>query len=430
MKKYYGILCLLVLSVLSCSKYDDSEIWDYVKEMNQRLTALEEKCREMNTNISALQTIVGAIETGDYITNVAPVTKEGKTIGYTISFLKSPAITIFNGTDGKEGYSPVVSVQKDEDDLYYWTIDGEWLLDADGNKVRASGIDGLNGTNGTNGDNGITPQLKIENEYWYVSYDSGETWQMLGKATGDKGADGQSIFSSVEVGENEVTFVLADGTSFSIPLKNATVEDVHEWVDLGLPSGTLWATCNVGADTPEEYGYYFAWGETKSKDDYSWDNYWFGGGKIKIGSSTYTESVTKYCFNYGYNNFTDNLAELEPVNDVAIVYWGEEWQMPSKEQCDELVNDSYTKTEMRAHNNSLCLKITSTSNGNFIFLPAAGSRRGMDLETTYNMYWSRSLDTSESNRAYIMEFSSGSDYFATFYISRSIGMPVRPVRKQ
>ena len=78
MKKYYGILCLLVLSVLSCSKYDDSELWDYVKEMNQRLTTLEEKCKEMNTNISSLQTLVAAFESGDYITNVAPVTKDGK----------------------------------------------------------------------------------------------------------------------------------------------------------------------------------------------------------------------------------------------------------------------------------------------------------------------------------------------------------------
>ena len=260
MKKFYGILCLLVLSVVSCSKYDDSELWDYVKDMNQRLTTLEEKCKEMNTNISSLQTLVGAFESGDYITNVAPVTKDSKTIGYTISFRNSPAITIYNGTDG---YAPVIGVKKDVDDLYYWTIDGEWLLDNEGNKVQASGADG------TNGENGITPQLKIENEYWYISYDSGATWQKLGKATGPKGNDGNTLFSSVEVGENEVTFVLADGTSFSIPLKNSTVEDVHEWVDLGLPSGTLWATCNVGANNPGEYGDYFAWGEIRPKEDYS-----------------------------------------------------------------------------------------------------------------------------------------------------------------
>ena len=147
MKKFSGILCLLVFAILSCSKYDDSEIWDYVKEMNARLTQLEEKCKEMNTNITSLQTLVGAFENGDYITNVAPVTKDGKTIGYTISFKKSTAITIYNGTDGvngtngvngSDGYTPVIGIKKDTDGLYYWTVDGEWLLDNKGNKVRAS----------------------------------------------------------------------------------------------------------------------------------------------------------------------------------------------------------------------------------------------------------------------------------------------------
>ena len=130
--KSFVTALLLVFTMFSCSKYDDSEIWDYVKGMNTRLTALEEKCKDMNTNITSLQTIVAAFENGDYITNVAPVMRNGIQIGYTISFLKSPAITIYNGADGKggkDGYTPVIGVKQDTDELYYWTIDGEKLKD-------------------------------------------------------------------------------------------------------------------------------------------------------------------------------------------------------------------------------------------------------------------------------------------------------------
>ena len=406
MKKFTGLLCLLVLSVLSCSKYDDSEIWDYVKEMNSRLTALEEKCKEMNTNISALQTIVGALENNDCITNVAPITKDGVVLGYIISFLKSAPISIYNGNDGNDGYTPVIGVKQDSDGFYYWTIDGEWLLTDGGEKVRASAADGTNGTNGT------TPQLKIEDEFWYVSYDEGTTWQMLGRATGDKGADGQFLFSSVEVGTNEVKFVLTDGTTFSIPLQSYTIDTEHKYVDLGLPSGTLWATCNVGANKPGEPGDYFAWGEILPKEDYSWNNYLWGG----------RETMTKYCFNYGYNGFIDNLTELEPNNDVATVNWDENWQMPSEEQLKEIVNSSYTKIDSRTLDGTLCIRITSLTNGNTIFLPYAGYRSGTDFYTNNGHYWSRSLSTTNSQGAYALNL--------TFAGSRQCGFSVRPVRKQ
>ena len=311
-------------------------------------------------------------------------------------------------------------MKKDTDGLYYWTIDGEWLLDGEGYKVQASAKDG------TNGDNGITPQLKIENEYWYVSYDSGSTWQMLGKATGDKGEDGQSLFSSVEVGTDTVTFILADGTAFTIPLNNSTNEDVHEWVDLGLPSGTLWATCNVGAKKPGEPGYYFAWGEFQPKEDYSWNTYWWRGDKLSIGNG-YTWSLIKYCFNYGHNGFTDNLTELEPDNDAATVFWGEEWQMPSEEQLKELINNSYTKTDWRAQNDVPCLRITSLSNGNMISLPYAGYKYETNLYRS-GSYWSRSLDLEDSHFASSLIFSASSLIIRRE--GRSGGMSVRPVRKK
>ena len=437
MKKYYGILCLLVFTILSCSKYDDSEIWDYVKGMNSRLTALEEKCKEMNTNITSLQTLVGAFESGDYITNVTPVKKDGITIGYTISFLKSEAITIYNGTDGvngtngTNGYTPVIGVKKDTDGLYYWTVDGEWLLDDEGNKVRASAIDGQDGTNGTNGingDNGITPLLKIENEYWYVSYDSGASWQELGKATGPKSDEGQSLFSSVEVNGFEVIFILTDGTTFSIPLDNSPYNN-NEAVDLGLPSGTLWATCNVGADSPWEYGYYFSWGQTQSGGGFGWATYKYCNGTYK--------TLTKYCINSSYG-IVDGKAVLEPIDDAATANWGEDWKMPSREQLEELLNSNYTTVKWIMLYGVNGIKITSKSNNKSIFLSAGGYSHsyGQSNKGEQGYYWSNELTISSVEpgcSACYMSFGSTGGSVSNNLSgghNRCEGLSVRPVRKQ
>ena len=202
----------------------------------------------MNTNINALQTLVEALEKRDYITNVSPVRKDGEVIGYTISFADSDTITIYHGengqdgADGKDGYTPQIGVMKDTDGIYYWTLDGEWLLDGKGNKIQANGVNGIDGTDGSNGEDGtngvdgITPRLKIENDYWYVSYDEGATWIELGRATGEDGADGNdgsdgdSIFSSVTQDEEYVYFNLADGTMITLPKhdkENIQFEDLQ-----------------------------------------------------------------------------------------------------------------------------------------------------------------------------------------------------------
>ena len=101
--------------------------------------------------------------------------------------------------------------------------------------------------------------------------------------------------------------------------------NTHAYVDLGLPSGLLWATCNVGANNPQDYGDYFAWGETTPKDFYSWSNYKYCRGY---------EQLTKYCTmsDYGYNGYTDNLTTLLPEDDAATVNWGDGWRMPTKEE--------------------------------------------------------------------------------------------------
>ena len=186
----------------------------------------------MNTNISSLQSIVNALQKNDYITNVSPVRKDGEEIGYTITFAYGDTITIYHGTNGKDGangkdgYTPQIGVMKDTDGIYYWTVDGEWLLDGKGNKIQANGVNGTNGSNGQDGTNGkdgidgadgITPRLKIENDYWYISYDNGATWTELGKATGEDEADGDTIFSSITQDDEYVYFNLADGTMITLP---------------------------------------------------------------------------------------------------------------------------------------------------------------------------------------------------------------------
>ena len=200
---------------------------------------------------------------------------------------------------------------------------------------------------------------------------------------------------------------------------NEEIKEEHEWVDLGLPSGTLWATCNVGANSPEEYGDYFAWGETTTKSSYSWSTY-----KYCKGSSS---TMTKYCTS-SYYGTVDNKTELEPSDDAATVNWGSGWQMPSKEQCQELINSSYTTTTWTTRNGKYGRKITSKSNGNSIFLPAAGCRNDTSLNSAggSGYYWSRSLETSSSYFAYYQSFNSS--YIHTFLDCRYFGQSVRPVR--
>ncbi len=255
MKKILLSVVIATTLALSSCQFDDSALWskldEYgqsIKDHEQRISALEELCKQMNTNIEALQTLVDALEKRDYVTNVSEVRSNGEVIGYTISFAYSDTITIYhgqdgkdgaNGADGKDGYTPQIGVMKDTDNIYYWTLDGEWLLDAKGNKIQANGVNGTNGTNGnngTNGTNGVTPQLKIENDYWYVSYDNGATWEKLGKATGNDGIDGENgedgdnIFKSVTQDDEYVYFNLSDGTMITLPKhdkENIQFEDLQ-----------------------------------------------------------------------------------------------------------------------------------------------------------------------------------------------------------
>ena len=211
----------------------------------------------------------------------------------------------------------------------------------------------------------------------------------------------------------------------------------HEWVDLDLPSGTLWATTNVGADTPTDFGNYFAWGEVTSdrKSSYSsWSLYKW----VKSGESTY-QYINKYTIPDGetdcswYKNGVfvgDGRTWLQFTDDAAYRYWGNKWQMPSKEQCEELINSTYNIVEWETQENGIKgLRITSRTNGNSIFVPAAGFRERYDDAYTnqYGLYWTRSLSEQYSKWAYQFAFSWS---ITVTDIWRFYGKTVRPVRNQ
>ena len=559
-KLHLLLLCLTICLFTACH----DKLWDAIDDLDVRVARLEELCKEMNTNITSLQTIVDVLQSNDFITSIVEIKKDGKVVGYTITFGKHDPITIYhgqngkdgqngqdgqNGADGKDGSTPVIGVAQDTDGVYYWTLNGEWLLDDKGNKLPVSGKDGKDGVNGTDGKDGqdgadgqdgqngadgqdgqngtdgkdgqdgkdgVTPQLKIEEGYWFISYDNGATWTQLGKATGEDGQDGvdgedgkdgqngadgkdgqdgDSMFQSVTQDENYVYFTLADGTVIKIAkaseeeqpnsefmfivtydanggegimkpdtfyygvskqLSEITyTKDSHtftswntkadgsgipyengqtlmisknivlyaqwkkdpEWVDLGL--SVKWATCNIGATMPGEYGSYFAWGETKPKTDYGWSSYvWCNGTNI---------TLTKYCTSSDYGVVDDKIT-LSPEDDAATVNLGELWRTPSIEEWHEL----YIRCnwEWEYQNGSYGYKITS-SNGNSIFLPFGGCKVGTHQtpmnEGSYGYYMSNSLVSDEPQSAYIMYLEP--EWYGEERYAREKGLSIRPVHK-
>ena len=268
MKKLLRFLCLAILGLSALSCYDDTALRESIAVHEDRLNKLETTCADLNTEIESLKTLVQAIQSSDYITSVVPLKENGKEVGYTITFAKNGTITIRHGADGKngadgkdgangkdgadgkDGSAPVIGVKKDTDGVFYWTINGEWLVDDAGNKVPVSGKDGADGENGkdgapgTPGADGVTPQLKIEQDYWYVSYDGGNTWNRLGKATGENGKDGvdgedggDSIFQNVYQEDGYVYFVLVSGVTYKVPVEvpvEAPALDIVFDVDQGV----------------------------------------------------------------------------------------------------------------------------------------------------------------------------------------------------
>lgn len=247
-RKTLTLLLLAALTLAAC-KYDDSELWEQVNQNTEelaaqaaRIAALEAWQAETNTNIEALQTL---LSTTDYITAVTPVVKDGVEVGFTISFLNTPAITIYHGTKGDKGDkgdTPQIGATQAEDGNWYWTLNGEFLIDTDGNPIRANGTQGGQGEPGSDGDDAPLPQLAtgakltdqgittdsqnnpIAADAIYLSVDGGQTWTRVSGekgntgSTGPAGPQGDSFFESVyTTNADYVTFKLADGSTFQVP---------------------------------------------------------------------------------------------------------------------------------------------------------------------------------------------------------------------
>ena len=472
MKKFHLFLMSMMLCIFSACH---DELWDKIDDLDGRLTQLEEQCKEMNTNIESLQTIVEALQSNDYITSIVEIKKDGIVIGYSITFANHDAITIYHHKNNLAG-ALVVDVAQ-EGGTYYWTVNGEWLEDEDGNKVPVT-------------DENVTPKLKVEDDYWYISLDEGATWIEVCKIN----EKGDSMFKSVTHDDAYVYFTLANGTVLKVaksgtgspaeyiftvtydanggegkamPVdtvyyghdvalrscgytkkdsvfvewntsadgKGAPFKSGHtlrldrnlvlyaqwtmlrEYVDLGL--SVKWATCNVGATKPEEYGDYFAWGETRPKAIYDWSTYkWCNGSK-----TTLTKYNTKS--DYGY---VDNKTELEASDDAARVNWGGSWRMPTLAEQNELRTEC--TWEWTTQNGVYGYKVTSKKAGytdKSIFLPGTGYRYDSSLSSGVSdgYYWSSSLDTDNPGYAYRLFFYS--EYVLWNTESRYYGQSVRPV---
>lgn len=235
MKKIFVSALAAVIALSSCNRLDELE--SRVGDVEGRVTTLEERIaaleEQINDNIASLQAAVRALQNHDYVTEVKDVLDDqGNIIGYQLVFAKSDTRIIYHGKDGAAGHSPAIGIAKDTDGLYYWTLDGEWLLSG-GQKVIAVGVPGAPGAPGTPGEpgtpgtpgepgtpgsdgvDGITPQLKIEDGHWHVSYDNGETWAELGVISGVATSE---LFTAVYRDGADLVLKLRDGTSYRIPI--------------------------------------------------------------------------------------------------------------------------------------------------------------------------------------------------------------------
>lgn len=259
--------CLSMLSLSSCSEYDDTWIKDAIEDLSGRVAALEDWCKTANSNISSLQALVSVLEQNDYITGVTPVTENGKEIGYTITFKNSPAIIVYHGKDGENGDTPVIGVGKDDDGLYYWTQtigdgESEFIIDEQGNKIAATCT---------------APRLSVDSEgYWLIDTDgngfvrmkdeNGNDVKAVGEKgdTGDAGATGpagDSIFKAIDYSNSDyVLITLIDGTI--IKIVSQLIVDVTQAGSLeealrqaGMDPSTLTEIPIVGTLDAEDFEY-------------------------------------------------------------------------------------------------------------------------------------------------------------------------------
>ena len=284
---------------------------------------------------------------------------EGKDLIFTGNF----------GADNNEWYNSDRIMTKQADGTYVW--EGDYPVNFRF-KVIVKDAAGI----GNAGNDGV---LWLDGDDKVVEAESGSVIKFEGCFYG--------LCPGDEVDDDDTEVVISTPSGY---------HNSYGYVDLGLPSGTLWATMNVGADSPEDYGDYFAWGETTTKSTYEWGNYkWCNGSEY---------SLTKYCTD-SYYGIVDNKTELELVDDAAYINWGGDWRMPTYEEQKELQDNC---TCVIVFINEVSGLLVTGKNGNSIFLPLAGYIVGSELldAGSYANYWSSSLSSTRFAKDW--HFSSGS----------------------
>ena len=294
MKRLYTLFCIAVMLLVAGCQHED--IWDKLNDHEQRIEQLEKLCRELNSNVEALQTILAAVQANDYVTDVMKVVENGVEVGYSLTFAKGGTITIYHGKDGADGTensAPKVGVKKAADGAYYWTSGDEWLTNDEGDMIPATVQD-------PDGEY-VTPQFRVADGQWFVSYDNGNSWREIDGR--DDTAD--SFFADMDFSNSDfVTFTLTDGFVIKVPIyQGPRIEEIKLNKSLAkvtcegyvLPSQTLGSPVRFG-DFANSYMFEIPIGAEVYIDPVSGGSYGFALCDINDCVLEYTTNAEPYTF--------------------------------------------------------------------------------------------------------------------------------------
>lgn len=413
MRHYFYLLILTLLSFISCETELPEGTWSkepptpsVTYQLSIDKTTIVAKTEGSSEAFNITSDDSWTISTSETWIKVSDTTGAGdKTITVTVEAntgkdARSGTITV----KGKSSGSKSISVSQSGK---------EYSLSVDKTKITVSGSSGSSETFTITSDDSWTATSDV-------------SWATLSatSGSGDKTITVSISLNSTTTARSGNITVKGSNSGISKTIsvtqsgKSSLDTNGHEYVDLGLPSGLLWATCNVGASKPEDYGDYFAWGETTTKSTYDWSTYKYCKGSF--------DTLTKYNNESSYGP-VDNKTVLDPEDDAAHVNWGGSWRMPTRAELSELLDTKNCTWKRTTQNGVNGYKVKSKKNGNSLFLPAVGCRLDSSLYDAglYGNYWSSSL--------YLYSYDPSTACILNFYtvawgpISRYFGLSVRPV---
>ena len=384
MKRFDLFLLITIFFIFlnGCSKYDDSELMDSLSSLKNRVTSIEGILEMMNKDVNSVASLAEALQQRLFVEDV-----ETTINGHSIKFSDGSKIVVSHGVKGKD--APLISIGYYEG-RYYWaqTIGGEteWLLDAKGYMILASGVVA------------VTPLIKVDSDgYWIISYDNGYNFVTLKDSSGNairaSAEDGDSFFDSIDILNDEVRIILIDGSEIVFPLGEIPPLKA---IDLGL--SVKWASFNMGATSETESGGLYYWGD--------------GDG---IGGDNYAAPRV------------DNICGTQ--YDIARTKWGSTWRLPSAQEHRDLI---FNCTWRRATVNGVYGMRITGRNGNSIFLPPTGYRVASssksELENGY--YWvGEKHDNYDGYLSYVFYFNSTSYYYNGGWNNNIAKLAIRPVKE-